>query len=109
MKLVEQIERLKYIHELIEKQQTGTSAEFAKKLHVSRRQLYNILEDLKIMGAPIAYDSLQRSYIYTRACEIQLSCDIRILTKEELNNISGGRTYIANIKGYNYYEFIKIT
>lgn len=107
MKLTGQIGRLMYIHGLIEKQQTGTPAEFAKELHISRRQLYNILEDLKIMGAPIEYDSLQRSYIYTQACEMRLSCDIKTLSKEELRNISGGGTYTTNTNGYNYYEFIK--
>jgi predicted DNA-binding transcriptional regulator YafY len=109
MKLVEQIERLKRIHKLIDEQQTGVPAEFANKLHISRRQLYNILEDLKIMEAPIEYNPLQRSYIYTQACEMRLSCDIKTLTKDELGNISGGRVYTTNMEEYRYYEFIKNT
>ena len=37
----ERVARLVDIHQLIKREKTGTPIEFAKKLHVSRSQLYN--------------------------------------------------------------------
>lgn len=70
MKEFEQIERLQIIHQLIEQQKTGSPDEFAKILHISKRQLYNILGELKLRGAPIEYDSKERTYLYTNDYEI---------------------------------------
>lgn len=104
MKIIKQLERLKTIHHLIENQQTGSPNEFANKIHVSKRQLFNILDDLKLMGAPIEYSTLQKSYIYSEYCEIQLLFQIKILNKEEMTSISGGKNF-----GYYYSNFPKLT
>lgn len=93
MKIIEQLERLKTIHHLIEIQKTGSPNEFADKIHVSKRQLFNILDDLKLLGAPIEYSTLRKSYIYSEYCEIQLLFQIKTLDKEEMTNISGGRAF----------------
>ena len=90
MKLIEQLERLKYIHQLIEKQETGTAEEFAKKLHISKRQLHNILENLKLMAAPIEYDAKQKTYFYSKQCEINFSFDIKVLNDDGMRKINGG-------------------
>lgn len=87
MKVVEQLERLKYIHELIEKRKTGTPDGFAKKLRISRRQLYYIIDELKLMGAPIDYDIQLKTFFYSEKCEINIRFDIDTLSEEEIYNV----------------------
>jgi len=53
MKTLKQLEHLQKAHKLILQENTGTPKEFANKLGICRRQLYNILEYLKEKDAPI--------------------------------------------------------
>jgi predicted DNA-binding transcriptional regulator YafY len=106
MKIFEQLERIKHIHRLIELQTTGTPNEFAKKIHISRRQLYYIIDDLKIMGAPIQYDAKSKTFYYTDKCEISFSFEIEVLSEEEISNISGGEILYNNNEYLNFYKKI---
>ncbi|MCE3225597.1 MAG: hypothetical protein K0S32_148 [Bacteroidetes bacterium] len=65
MSLEKQIERLKYLDFLIQGKRTGTPKELACKLHLSERQTFEIINKMKIMGAPIQYCHQSRSYHYT--------------------------------------------
>jgi predicted nucleic acid-binding Zn-ribbon protein len=49
---------------LIERQATGTPAEFAVSVNISRRHLYNIIEGLKDNGAKIKYSRISRTFFY---------------------------------------------
>jgi predicted DNA-binding transcriptional regulator YafY len=64
MQLFDALDRMTYIHKLIQQESTGSIDEFALRLHVCRRQLYYILEGLKIKGADIQYDRIRRTYYY---------------------------------------------
>ena len=58
------IECLCRIHHFIMQEHTGNPDEFAERLHISRRTLYNILEGLKDRGAYIKYDRTRRTFYY---------------------------------------------
>lgn len=58
------IDRIIKIHKLIEQQATGTPAEFAALVKISRRQLYNIIEEFKINGAKIKYSRTSHTFFY---------------------------------------------
>lgn len=90
MKLFEQIERLNLMHKLIDEQRTGTPDYFAKQLSLSKRQLFNIIDDLKIMGAPICYDSAIESYRYKREYFLNIDINMKYLSEEDLSDINGG-------------------
>jgi len=61
----EQIERIERIHYLIKKKGTGTPEELCKKLGISRRQLFRVLDFLKNdIHAPIEYSKSRRTYFY---------------------------------------------
>uniref|UniRef100_UPI0040485234 HTH domain-containing protein n=1 Tax=Roseivirga sp. TaxID=1964215 RepID=UPI0040485234 len=60
--MLKQIERIQRIHELIKKRATGTPKELALKLNLSERQIYNLLELMKALGAPITYSSKLYTY-----------------------------------------------
>jgi len=58
------VQRLHKIHQLILKEETGTSEQFAERLRISRRQLYYYLSELRNQGAPLLYDRLRHTYYY---------------------------------------------
>ncbi|MFV0537311.1 MAG: HTH domain-containing protein [Dysgonomonas sp.] len=90
MKLFEQIERLNLIHKLIDEERTGSPEYFAERLNISKRQLHNIIDDLKMLGAPICYDSFINSYRYERSFFLGIDVNIEFLTEDEKNAINGG-------------------
>jgi predicted DNA-binding transcriptional regulator YafY len=58
------LERIKRIDELIFLKATGKPEQLARRLHISKSTLYEILKALKDLGAPIAYDAEKGSYVY---------------------------------------------
>jgi hypothetical protein len=59
------IEMIEKIDWLVRTKATGNSAEFAEKLGISTRTLFNYLNYMKIqMSAPIEYSKEHQSYIY---------------------------------------------
>lgn len=62
--MLKQAERIQRIHELIKRRATGTPKELASRLGISERQLYNLLDLMKELGAPIMYSINLCSYYY---------------------------------------------
>lgn len=71
MKLQKTLERYKKIDKLIKRENTGTPQEFAGKLGISKSQLYNCLDELRIRGAEIIYNKAKGSYVYQYPVEIR--------------------------------------
>ncbi|KAA6303548.1 MAG: hypothetical protein EZS26_000099 [Candidatus Ordinivivax streblomastigis] len=69
----ERINRLYNIHKWIQQGETGTPDEFAEYFHLSRRQLYNILDELKDYGADIRYSRTTHSYFYANEFDISIN------------------------------------
>jgi predicted DNA-binding transcriptional regulator YafY len=59
------IERLYRMHKLIRQEATGRPDEFAERFHIKRRQLFNLLNELKDYGASIEYSTINNTYYYT--------------------------------------------
>ena len=49
-------ERIEYFDYLVRHRMTGTPAQCAEKLKLSRSRFYEFLEDLKLMNIPVAYN-----------------------------------------------------
>jgi DNA-binding IclR family transcriptional regulator len=58
------INRFRRIDDLISRKATGTPAELASKLDIAESTLYEFLNVMKDMGAPIYYNKDRRSYCY---------------------------------------------
>ncbi|MDR2683912.1 MAG: HTH domain-containing protein [Prevotellaceae bacterium] len=58
------INRLRRIHQEIMRECTGTPNAFAEKMHISRRQIYNIIDELKIYGVDIKYNRKLKTFYY---------------------------------------------
>lgn len=60
------------IHELIRVGLTGCPKDFANKLGVSERTIYNYLEFMKVeLEAPIVYNNSKKSYCYDGECGLK--------------------------------------
>ncbi|MFT7156055.1 MAG: putative DNA-binding transcriptional regulator YafY [Parvicella sp.] len=75
--MLKQIQRIERLHQLLRLKATGSPKECALKLDISERQLYNTLEQMKVLGAPIYFDSGARSYAY----EYETACSFGFTTK----------------------------
>ncbi len=95
MKIFEIVERFDLIYKLIKEERTGTASEFAKKLNISRSQLFNYLDHIKLYGLEVHYDSFKNSYVKTNDIEIEIRQPIKVLSKNELVSTEGGNRYIS--------------
>ncbi len=65
MAILDYIQRINRIDNLIRLKATGTAKELADKIGVSRRMVYNYIETMKELGAPIEYDSAKQTFYYS--------------------------------------------
>jgi transcriptional antiterminator len=57
------LEKVEFIKELINKENTGTPAELAQRLNISERSLSRLIKTLKENKNPITYCRTKQSYI----------------------------------------------
>ncbi|KAF2515880.1 hypothetical protein EYY60_01800 [Flavobacterium zhairuonense] len=93
MNFIKQIERIKKIHRLIATEKTGTPSVFAKKLSLSRSQLYNELEVIKELDAPVRYCKKRESFYYETSFELILNYSLKTIKDDESKEIFGGSNF----------------
>jgi biotin operon repressor len=96
MAFLKYIERYQNIDRLIRMENTGSPAEFSKKLGISESHLYFCLKELKEYGLPIVYSNYKRTYYYSEAVKLIVDVSIENMANDEIINISGGN--IKNVK-----------
>ena len=64
MKLIEKLECIERVDGLIRRKSTGRPRELANRLSISESGLYELLNTMKSMGAPIYYCTRRGSYCY---------------------------------------------
>lgn len=114
MNNLKQLERLKKVHGLIKSECTGSPAELAQKLHIGVRQTYSLLEQLREMDAPIAFNRRTKTYFYLSDYELTIQISIQVLVHDELLTIYSGKgvsNFISSLQGscsmQNYICYIK--
>lgn len=85
--MIDRIQRLDRIFAFIKRKGTGAPGDFAKRLGISERTLYNDLDILKQFGADISYCAEHNSLVLHNKVELQFSP----VVKNE-KNISGGKS-----------------
>ena len=83
MKVFEYLDRISMMHKLVSRQRTGTPEEFAQQLGVSRTSLYELIDELRSRGAPIAYSKSAKTFFYSQPYDIAVTCSLRPLTYTE--------------------------
>ena len=87
MKFRRKLERLKKLHHLIVSEKTGTPTELAGKLSISQSQLFNILDDMKLQGFPIAYSRKLKNYYYTKDCFLEIDFEVRLIMENKITKL----------------------
>lgn len=64
MKIQDKIQLIKRADDLIKECNTGSPSTFASKLDLSERGIYNLLNLMRQLGAPIYYSKEEGSYCY---------------------------------------------
>ena len=87
------INRLQQIDQVIRQKRTGNAKELAEKLDISRRQVYNWIEEFKSYGLEIDYRRDIKSFIYLKPYQINI-IDIKELSHKETTDIEAGINFL---------------
>ena len=94
MKNLKNLERLQQLHELIVKQATGSPPQIAHLMQVSERKIYQLVEQLKDIGAPITYSKRHKTYFYTEDFELKISLSVTVSRNGEIAEIFDGSYFL---------------
>ena len=75
MRFLDEIQRLKRIDQLIRLKATGTPVQLASRLNISERTVYNEIDTLRLLGAPVEFNKERNSYCYTYPVKLQLGVE----------------------------------
>lgn len=92
--LIRYINRIKQVDRLIRTKSTGPADEFACKLQISKRQVYNIIDEFKSFGLCISYNRNLRSFVYDRPYKLDISFDVTELAEEDMRQTEGGGIFV---------------
>ena len=70
MTFLQKLELIERVDGLIRRKATGSPDELASRLKISSRCLYELLELMKQMEAPIEYCKIRQSYFYSKRCTL---------------------------------------
>lgn len=91
------INRLLQIDQLIRQRRTGNAMQFAEKIGVSRRQVYNYLDDLKNLDMEIDYDRMNETYYYKKLYKLRFFFDVEELNEHEIYKYQGGHITVKKV------------
>ncbi len=94
MKSIKHLERLQQLHQRIEQANTGTPKELAHFMNISERLLYNLIEELKDINAPIRYNRSSKTYYYNDDFQLQINISVTALCKNEILQLFGGSYFL---------------
>ena len=83
-------ERLRQMDRLIRRKATGSPKQFAQKLGISERTLYEYLSLMKIEGAQIEYSAEKQSYYYMLNGYFFIGYQLKEIVYDNLITINGG-------------------
>lgn len=98
------LQKISYLHSLIQRKGTGCQKEFAKKAKLSRSMLNEYLKEMKELGFPISYSRERNSYYYTENIKFRDSLFDYEIDPDELKRIKGGSMNIFELKVLNSFH-----
>jgi biotin operon repressor len=98
MSLLKFITRIQRIDNLIIKECTGPSDEFASKVGISRSMLMDNLREMRELGAKIEYCPRRKSYFYESPFELVIGnpSKRKLVGGREIQNFFAGPTWALN-------------
>lgn len=79
--LYKKLQELERLDALIRRRATGNANVLAEKFCISKRSVYNMIDELKYFGAEIHFSRCFNSFIYTNCIKFQFS----IVVDEEIS------------------------
>ncbi len=76
MQLLKKLQLFDRLHHLIRTSSTGTPKELARRISLSERQLYRLIEELKDMGLPVVYCREKHCYHYEEEVKVNMELHI---------------------------------
>ncbi len=77
--LAKEIDRIRRMDQLIRLCNTGNATEFAMKLGVSRKHVYNLMDSLRELGVEIKYNRQKQSFVYAKNYKIEISIQVKTI------------------------------
>ncbi len=94
--IIKQIELIERIDRLIRLQATGTPGVLASKLGISRTKVYRLIDIMKELNAPVAYDLRIESFVYAEEVKFNFGFTTVDLSQQEAQSIYGGKKIQKN-------------
>jgi len=108
MKFLEKLQVIERVDQLIRMKATGSPEALAEKLNVSRRCVYDIINVMKRMDAPILYNTSRKSYYYSHECNLMIGFEVSIKISGGCKNYFKENILSANIL-HNYGSYLSIS
>jgi len=89
MSAIRYINKILRINTLVKLRATGSPRELANKLGISERSVYEYINNMKELGAPIAFSYSHNSYIYYHEGNLVIGFSHYMPGEKEENNTSG--------------------
>ena len=89
MNSIKNLDRLKRLHTFIEQEATGTPKELSRKMNISQRLLFHLIDQLKDCDADIRYDRSRKTYHYLTDFKLHISISVFVISNNETTRIWG--------------------
>lgn len=90
MNKIKTLENLQKLHLLIEAECTGPPRSLARRMELSERSVYNLLEVLKDFNAPVAYNRKRKTYYYEGHFELNFRISLSVTNNNEVTELYRG-------------------
>jgi hypothetical protein len=99
---------------MIKLESTGSPKEMAGRMMISERQLYNLLEQLRDMEAPIRFSRKANTYYYSGEFEFLVQISVQVIQGEQTRSIYAGKKISrcvdrlqGSCSGQGYLRYVK--
>ena len=96
MKFLEKLQLIERVDALIKRKATGSAKELASRLNLSRRCVYDIINIMKSMSAPIEYCKQRSTYYYEYPCDLMIGFVNKNQIRGGISNIFEKNIWSAN-------------
>ena len=98
MKTIKHVERLQYLHNQIQMECTGSPTQIARRLRISERTVYYLIEQLRDYEAQIGYDRGRKTYYYKDDFVLEVNFSICIGNHDQVTEILEGSYFKKNTR-----------
>ncbi|WP_019669623.1 helix-turn-helix domain-containing protein [Eudoraea adriatica] len=90
MNKIKTLENLQKLHLLIEAECTGPPKALARRMELSERSVYNLLEVLKDFNAPVVYNRKRKTYYYGGHFKLDFRISLSVTNNNEVTELYRG-------------------